>query len=96
MTYDEPMTTSLLRALHAAADACRRCEASMRTPAHADAGFVRNWLKDLGDTISNAASGASNKRATFDAVVDGVDPKGLAPPLTESHAQAAGLTGLGR
>jgi hypothetical protein len=74
MTYDEPMTTSLLRALHAAADVCRRCESGMRAPAHPDAGFVRTWLKDLGDTISNAASDASNKRATFDAAVDGIDP----------------------
>ena len=74
MAYDEPMTTSLLRALHAAADACRRCEARMRSPPHPDAEFVRKWLKELGDTISNAASEASNQRATFDAVVDGVAP----------------------
>ena len=71
MTYDEPMTTSLLRALHAAADVCRRCEDRMRVPAHPDADFVRKWLKELGDAISNAASDASNKRTTFDAVVDG-------------------------
>ena len=75
MTYDEPMTTSLLHALHKAADVCRRCEAVMRAPAHPNADFVRKWLKDLGDTISNAASDACNKRVTFDAVVDGVDPK---------------------
>ena len=83
MNYDEPMTTSLLHALHAAADVCRQCEAGIRAPAHADADFVRNWLRDLGKTISNAASDASNKRATFDAVVDGVDPNGM-PPLTET------------
>jgi hypothetical protein len=84
MNYDEPMTTSLLRALYAAADVCRRCEAGMRARAHPDADFVRNWLRGLGDTISNAASDASNKRATFDAVVDGVDPNGMPPPLTET------------
>ncbi len=74
MTY-EPMTTSLLGALYAAVDVCRRCEAEMRAPAHPDADFVRKWLRELGDTISDAASDASNTRATFDAVVDGVDPK---------------------
>ena len=72
MTYNESMMTGLLRALHAAADVCRRCEAGIRAPAHPDADVVRKWLKELGDTISNAASDASNKRATFDAVVDGV------------------------
>jgi hypothetical protein len=75
MTYDEPMTMSLLRALSTAADVCRRCEAGMRAPAHPDAGFVKQWLRDLGDRISNAASDASNQRARFDAVVDGVDPQ---------------------
>ena len=70
MTYNEPMTTSLLRALYAAADVCRRCEAGLRAPAHPEADFVRKWLRELGDTISNAASNASNQRATFDAVVD--------------------------
>jgi hypothetical protein len=74
MSYNEPKTTSLLRALYAAADLCRQCEAGMRRPAHPEADFVRKWLKDLGDSISNAASAASNKRPTFDAVVDGVDP----------------------
>ncbi len=72
MTYDETMTTSLLRALYSAADACRRCEAGMRAPAHPDAGLVKEWLRALGDTISNAASDASIKRARFDQVVDGV------------------------
>ncbi len=69
------MTTSLLHALYAAADACRRCEAGLRAPAHPDADLVKKWLKDLGDTISNAASYASNERARFDAVVDAVDPQ---------------------
>ena len=75
MPYNELKTRSLLQALYAAADACRSCEAGMQVPAHPDADLVRKWLKDLGDTISNAASHASNERARFGAVVDGVEPE---------------------
>jgi len=72
MLDDEPMTTSLLQALHQAADTCRSCEARLESSSHPDAKLVGKWLRDLGDTISNSASAASNKRALIDAVAEAV------------------------
>ena len=80
MRYDETMMENLLRTLYAAADACRRCESGIREPTHPKAQFARSWLRNLGDTISNAASAASNERAAFDSVVDGIDRKSAKDP----------------